>query len=58
MSPATFLRKCADYIEHYEIAPSFVFHPTHKTPEEKAVARKKKAALRRKAKKAEAAKSA
>ncbi|WP_175960159.1 endonuclease domain-containing protein [Burkholderia pyrrocinia] len=50
----TFLRKCADYIEHYQLFPSFVFHPLHKTPEEKKEAAKKKAAKRRAAKKAEA----
>jgi hypothetical protein len=46
-----FLRKCADYIEYYELNPSFVFHPLHKTPEEKKEAAKKRAAVRRKAKK-------
>jgi hypothetical protein len=46
-----FLRKCAAYIEHYELNPSFVFHPLHKTPEEKKEAAKKRAAVRRKAKK-------
>jgi hypothetical protein len=46
-----FLRMCAAYIEHYERNPSFVFHPLHKTPEEKKEAAKKRAAVRRKAKK-------
>ena len=52
VSAPAFLRACADYIEHYELFPSFVFHPTHKTPEEKKAAAKKRAAARRKAKKA------
>lgn len=50
--PAQFLRACADYIEHYENNPSFVFHYLHKTPEEKKLATKVKAAARRKLKKA------
>ncbi|CAB3798784.1 endonuclease domain-containing protein [Pararobbsia alpina] len=48
----TFLRKCADYIEWYELNPSFLFHHTYKTPEEKKEAAKKRAAKRRKEKKA------
>jgi hypothetical protein len=52
VSAPEFLRKCADYIEYYDLYPSFVFHPTHKTPEEKKQAAKGRAAKRRKAKKA------
>lgn len=51
VTPVAFLRKAADYIEHYERFPTFVFHPLHKTPEEKKEAAKKKAAAKRKAKK-------
>lgn len=46
--PAQFLRACADYIEYHEQHPSFVFHYLHKTPEEKKLATKVKAAARRK----------
>ena len=50
--PAQFLRACADYIERYELNPSFILHPTHKSPEEKKEAAKVKAAKARKLKKA------
>lgn len=52
IAPAAFLRACADYIEYHEKNPSFVFHPLHKTPEEKKAAAKAKAATARKLKKA------
>lgn len=29
------LRRCADYIEKYERAPTYLIHHTYKTPEEK-----------------------
>jgi len=51
ITPQMFLRACADYIEHYQTHPSFVFHPLFKTPEERKAATKKKAKARRDAKK-------
>lgn len=43
----TFLRACADYIEHHDSHPSFLFHHTFKTPDEKREHRNKKARQRR-----------
>lgn len=53
-----FLRKCADYIEYHSRHPSFVLHPTFKTPDEKKEAAKKRAAATRKKKAAERAANA
>lgn len=47
-----FLRKCAEYIEYHERNPSFVYHHTFKTPEQKRERTNKLARARRAAKKA------
>ncbi|WP_320535308.1 endonuclease domain-containing protein [Robbsia andropogonis] len=53
----TFLRACAAYIEFWDENPSNVFHPSHKSPEEKAEAAriKRNAAARKKRAAAKAA---
>lgn len=48
-----FLRRCAEYLDFHAKNPSNVLHHTYKSPEEKAEARKKKAAATRKRKAAE-----
>lgn len=47
-----FLRACAEYIEKYEQHPTFIFHHTHRTDEEKRLKRNKKSRARYAAKKA------
>jgi len=50
MTVLDWLRACMAYIEEHEANPSGVYHCTHRTPEEKRIARNKKARLRAKKK--------
>lgn len=47
------LKRMMDYIEYHENNPSGIYHPKHKTENEKRLARNKKARLRAKKKKQE-----
>ena len=39
----SFIRSCADYLEHHQVHPTDILHPTYRTQEEKNELRRKRA---------------